>query len=123
MWVWVLIIGLIALAIYLGFTVRDIWRSLKRLTRQAGEFGRAVSSFSVSSDREITPIGDVYEDPARLEEARRDRRRISEVRAQARRRRLNQATGRWDDITEDSFTSIGPEERERARKRVDEFRS
>lgn len=123
MWVWVLIIGLVGLGIYLSFTLRDIWHSLKRLYGQVEEFSEAFSNFSPPSDRAVEPISDVYGDPTRLEYARRDRIRISEVRATARRRRFDQATGRWEEITDASFSSIGPEERERARTRVDRFRS
>ncbi len=123
MWLWVLIIGLIGLGIYLAFTIRDIWRALKRLYSQVREFNSTISNFSSFEERAIEPIGDVYEDPSRLEDALLDRRRISQVRADARRRRLNEATGRWETMTDDSFDSIGPEERERARKYVEEFRS
>lgn len=126
MWLWVLIIGLIALGGYLGTSLRDVWLAAKRLGRQAGQLRAVSRALETPADREIEPIGDVYGDPERRERARRDRRRIAQIRAKARQRRLSEATARWDGLTEDNFESIGPNARAKARTwvygRVDERR-
>lgn len=121
MWLWVLIVGLIGLGIYLGVTLRDVWRSGKKLAHQAGELSQVAAAFSLPI-RDLSDIGDVYADPARLAAARADRRRIRALRAEQRRRRLAGARGRWEDLNETSFDSIGPQERERARERVKGWR-
>lgn len=121
MWFWVLLIGLIGLGVYFGFTLRDIWRAAKRLFLQAGKLGEVASTISIPV-RDLIPVTDVYDDPARRRAAREDRRRIRAERASRRNRRLNAARGRWEAIDETSFESIGSTERERARAQVKERR-
>ncbi|WP_276786196.1 hypothetical protein [Trueperella bernardiae] len=117
MWFWILLIGLTALAVYLGYTLRDVWRSAKRLGTRFGELSRVADAMT-APERERPPLGDLYADPERVREAREQRRRIRAERTELRRCNLAAARERWDELDETSFDSIGPEARERARQRV-----
>ncbi|VEI12430.1 hypothetical protein [Trueperella bialowiezensis] len=123
MWVWVLIIGLIALAIYLAVILRDVWHAGKRLGKEASKLADKLGDILNQPDRELGPVSNVYTDPERVAAARADRQRISDVRSTARQRRLNKATDRWAHVTDTSFESIDGAAREEARRRVQEARS
>ncbi|MDP9805461.1 hypothetical protein J2S70_000043 [Trueperella bonasi] len=120
MWLWVLLFGLVGLGIYLGVTLREIWNSLKGLGVEAGRFSAAIREVTIPASEPHRSVESVYDDPARIKDARADRRRISEVRARARRRRFNHATQRWESTTDGSFSAISRAERDRARQRMKE---
>lgn len=119
----VLGIGLLLLAFYLFFTLRDIWRSFGRLLEASGEFGAAISSFSTPQLEAPKRPTNLYEDPQRRQDAKSDRNRVRTYRQESRQRRLSGATDRWEHTGTDFYNDrFGPERREKARKTYGGFK-
>ncbi|WP_164546651.1 hypothetical protein [Actinobaculum sp. 352] len=80
------------LASYAAVTVRQLWRSVKKLGRAGGSLIDKCSGLSAHQQAVAQPVAPLSRDSARTIRAR-----IRMQRMQAKRRRLDRASARWSD--------------------------
>ncbi|MBE6483520.1 MAG: hypothetical protein E7Z96_01870 [Actinomycetaceae bacterium] len=80
------------LATYAAVTVRQLWRSVKKLGRAGGTLIDKCSGLTAHQQAVAQPVAPLSRDSARAIRAR-----VRMQRMQAKRRRLDRASARWSD--------------------------
>ena len=114
--IWIVLACVAGLVVYLAFAARTLWRSGKNIGRAASGLGDAVSRISAGKAEPVERPTNVFEDPARVDDAKEDWKRVRDERKAGRRRRLATATGRWGEHTDATWERFGAESKQAARE-------
>ena len=112
----VMICGITALTGYLVYLLYLLWQSAKRLFAASADFGRAFSEFTQPKLQAYRSVPNVYTDPSRKANAQKTHAEISAQRATQRKKRLDTATERWNQMSSANFANIDANSRKHAKE-------